>query len=660
MKLRVAALALILILCAGCAKRTVHAVVQPNTGSGLPPAATIPQGESGLSPAATVHGGEIKTPNFPNPGPFKTVESRNPDGTSVEALQARGEVGKFGGTFKVSTFGSGFKTFNVWDAGDVESDGIGILQFEALVSPDPWTGESYPRLAKSFTISPDKKTYTFVLRKGLKWSDGKPLNADDVVFTFNTLVKEGYGQNAISQRDTMSVYNEFPKIEKIDDLTIRCTTKVPFGPFLNAMNYPIAPKHIVEPITKQPHEKFSAFWDINTDPKTFVGSGPFILERHVPGQRVELKRNPFYFMVDKQGRHLPYLEKFVDAIVPDQNTQILKFYGRELDMLDIRSVRGIDVALMKQKQAHDDFDMWNLGPDDGTVFLTFNLCRRKDMKAKPPKPYVDPIKSAWFNNVNFRQAINHAVDRDRIIGNALKGVGEPLFGSESPASIFYDRDLKPFKADLAYSRELLKKGGFVYQGDRLYDAQNHPVEFSLITNAGNAIRDSVCVSIQDQLKKLGIKANYQPVDWNILLDKTSNSLDWEAVVMALSGDKLEPYQGANVWKSSGRLHLFDQRLPDSHGNVVVTDARDWETQIDHLFDEFATTIGIEKRRPIVDEYQKVVYDQVPFIYLYSPLDITAVRRNVGNYEPTPLGVTYTPKGSLHNIEEIYFKDQKQP
>jgi peptide/nickel transport system substrate-binding protein len=591
---------------------------------------------------------------YPDPGPYKTVEIKNADGSTVEAMQARGDVGKFGGTLRTSTFGTGMKTFNPWAAGDVESKGLAMLQFERLLDLDPWTGKPYTRLAKSLTISPDNRQYTFVLRKGLKWSDGKPLTADDVVFTFNTLVRNGYGQDSVSERDTLTVQGQFPKVEKLDDLTVRFTTKVPFAPFLtNLRSELIAPKHILEPVTKKPIDQFSTFWDVNMDPVTMVASGPFILSRVVPGQRVELKRNPNYFMVDKQGQRLPYLDQFTVAIVPDQNTQILKFYGDEIDMLDVRYVRGNDVARMKMRERNGDFSMHNLGPDDGTVFLMFNLNRRKDPKTN--KFYVEPMKQEWFNNLKFRQAVNHAIDRTRIVDNMLKGVGIPLFTSESPASIYFDKDLKPFNEDLALSAKLLQEGGFVLKGDELYDPKGNRVEFTLTTNSGNSTRDGICVSIQNELKKLGIKVNYQPIDFNILLDKTSTSCNWEAIVMGLSGSKVEPYEGANVWKTFGRMHMFDQRLPDAKGDVSVTDARDWEKKIDNLFDQAATHLNPEERRKYWNQYQAIVYEQVPFIYIESPLDITAVRNTIANYKPTPLGVQYTPYGSLHNIEEIYFK-----
>jgi peptide/nickel transport system substrate-binding protein len=598
------------------------------------------------------------TVTFPDPGPFQTVEVKNADGTTLEALQARGEVGKFGGLFKVCTFGAGPKTFNPWAAGDVESNGIGYLQFERLVELDAWSGKIYPRLAKSFSISHDNRQYTFVLRKGLQWSDGQPITADDVVFTFDKLVRNGYGESSLSERDTLTVYKEFPRIEKLDDLTVRFTTKVPFGPFLNSLRFPIAPKHVLAPIVaKRGQEQFSTFWDINNDNKSspLVCSGPFILDYYKPGERVVLKRNPHYFMVDRQLKRLPYLDGFVVAVVPDQNTILVKFYAGDIDFLDVRSVRGNDVALMKQRERHGDFSMYNLGPDDGTVFLMFNMNRRNNDKGKP---YVDRIKQRWFNNDYFRQAVSHAIDRRRIVDNALRGVGLPLYTSETPAAIFFNKDLKAYDQNLSLAADLLKKGGFEKKGDRLYDDQGHPVEFTLLTNAGNTTRDAICVSIKNELQKLGMKVNYQPIEFNILIDKTSQSLDWEAIVMGLSGNKVEPYDGANVWKSDGRMHMFDQRLPDSKGNVTVTDARDWEKAIDDCFDKAATTLGTEQRRPFWNKYQQIAYEKLPFIYIETMLDITAMRNTVGNYKPTPLGIAYTPMGSLHNVEEIYFKNAK--
>jgi peptide/nickel transport system substrate-binding protein len=591
---------------------------------------------------------------FPNPGPFKLREVVQPDHSVAELWEARGDLGAPGGTLTVSTIGSGPKTFNYWVAGDVDSSGIGFLLWERLLDIDAWTGKPYPRLAKSVEISPNKVDYIIKLRKGLKWSDGKPTTADDVIYTIEVIVGQQLGQHGSTLHDVLSVYGKFPTVEKLDDLTVKFHTAVPFAPFLQELaSVPIAPKHAVEPIVTKSKDAFSSLWSVNCDPATMVTSGRFKIERYLPGQRVEFVRNPNYSFVDKQGRRLPYLDKFVFAIVPDLNALILKFYAKELDLLDIRSIRGQDAALMKQREQSDNFKIYNLGPDDGTMFLMVNMCRRKNPKTG--QFYVDPVKQSWFNNLYFRQALSHAIDRTRMVANILRGVGTELYTPESTASVYFNKKLKPYPQDLDLSTQLLKRGGFVMRGEKLCDSAGNPVEFTLHTNAGNTVREAVCVMIANDLKKLGIKVNFQPIDFNILVSKVENSLDWDAVVMGLTGSKLEVYDGANVWKSDGRLHMFDQRLPNDNGKVVVTDARDWEKRIDQLFDLGATTFDEPKRHAYYDEYQQIVYEQVPYIYLYSSLDLTACRNNIGNYRPMPLGVTYTPLGSMHNLEEIFVR-----
>lgn len=583
----------------------------------------------------------------PDPGPFQTQLI---DGT--EAMVARGEVGQRGGTLTLSTFGSGPKTFNAWTASDVESDGIGLLQFERLVDIDGFTGKYYGRLAKDFEVSPDNKTYTFHLRKGLKWSDGHPLTADDVVFTFNNIVGAGFGNS--SRRDVLMVGGVYPRFEKVDDYTVRVSTPQPFVPLLNGLVQAVAPKHVFEPIVKKGRDEFNSFWDTNVTGDKLVVSGPFKLVRYVPSQRVEFERNPNYFMVDRKGTPLPYLDRFVQLIVPDQNTQILKFLGKELDFLDIRSVRGADVSILRPRQRTDNFKLFNLGPDDGTLFLTLNMCRRTNPKTK--KPYVDPVKQEWFNNQKFRQAVSHAINRQQIVDNVLKGVGLPLYTSESISCLFFNKNLQPYPQDLDLAAKLLQEAGFVKKPDgRLYDAKGNQVEFTLLTNAGNTSRDGACISIANELGKLGMKVNYQPVDFNMLIGKLDHSLEWEAVVMGLTGSRIEPYNGANVWKSNGRLHMFDQRLPNDKGEVVAPDARDWEKRIDELFDKGAVTFDFNERKKYYDEYQTIAYDQQPFIYVYNILDITALRNKVKNYKPTKYGVFYTPLGSLHNVEEIFIE-----
>lgn len=586
----------------------------------------------------------VANPKFP--GNYETVEV---DG--AELLQGRFPIGKHGGTLVKSMIGSDPKTFNVWVSSDSISTEMGGLMWASLLNTDMYTGESIPYMAKSFTQEEDGKTYTTVLRKGLKWSDGKPITSADVEFTFNKIIAGGYGN--VSMRDVISVGGVPPKITSVDKLTNKFETTEKFAPFLRVMGgMPIAPKHVIEPILKAKNgrKKFMGFWGATINPKTLVTSGPFILERFVPSQRIEFKGNKNYFMVNKDGDKLPYLGKLVYTSVPDVQTNLLKFKGLETDITQIRSR---DTFEMMKEQKRLNFSLSNLGQSLGSIFLGFNMNKRSDPKTK--KPYVDPVKSKWFNDVNFRQAINHILNRDNMVANYLKGLGYPSFSSISPVSPFYNNKLDKFEPDLKDSMSLLEKSGFKKNKDgQLEDKDGNMVEFDLVTQSGGTFLPAISNMAIEDMKKLGMKVNYQEINFNIMIDKLQSSFDWQCCVMGLTGDPLEPNNGANVYKSNGRLHFFDLRIPDKKTDKVnVTDARDWEKEIDKLFETAAITMEKSKRKALYDEFQQIMYEQAPFIYLCNGMNIIATRNTVKNYEPTQLSQQQI---GLHNIEEIWKED----
>lgn len=576
--------------------------------------------------------------------PFKTVVQNG-----EELLEARGDVGKFGGTFQEITLGEGPKTLNGWDSTDASSSELAAKMHVGLVETDVYTGEVYPLLAKSLTVSPDKKTYRVVLRQGLKWSDGKPLTSDDVTFTWNELIGKGYGNT--SQRDVNTVAGKFPSVKAIDPLTVEFTTAEPFAPFARNLGQQIAPAHIFRPIMAKGGKKaFSSTWgvtDAKQHPEKFVSNGLWLLDSYNPVEkRITFKRNPHFFMVDKKGQRLPYLDKYVISYVSDLNNLQLQF---EQGNTDIYSVSPDKLALTR-KLSKPDFKLYNLGASTGTTFITFNLNNRKN---KSGKSYVDPIKSAWFRKQEFRQAIDYAINRQDIVQNILKGVGQPLFTAECLPSIFLNKSIaNGHPQDLKKSRELLSKAGFSWKKangkEQLLDEKGHPVQFTLLTNAGNGIRESIGVQIKDDLAQLGIKVNFKPIEFNVLIGQMDNQ-DWEAIVMGLTGGTLEPNMGANVWRSEGRLHMFNQREIPDNGNVNLSDRFPWEKQIDDLFDKGVRTFDLEERKAVYNQFQQVAYEQQPFTYLYSGLMMVAAKSRIQNFDPTPLG-------TLHNLEEIWIKE----
>ena len=584
----------------------------------------------------------IRQCNTTSPGPYKEIEV---DGADL--MQTRYAQGQYGGTLKRSLVMADPKTFNYWAAADASSRELANLMYASLLDSDPYNGDIVPALAKSVSMDPDQVTYTVVLRKGLKWSDGHPITADDVTYTWNTIIKGGYGNSSL--RDVTTVDGKSPEVTKVDDLTIKFKTAKPFAPFIRYIGMPIAPKHVVEPIIsgKDGRKAFDGFWGVNTKPEDFVTNGPFTLESYVPGQRVVFKRSKNYYLLDESKKPLPYLDRLTYLIVQDVQTNLLKFKGKEIDMTIVRCRDAGD--LVKEAKALD-FKLYDFGPGYGSTFITFNMNPRKNAKGKP---YVDPIKSVWFNDVNFRQAINHALDRKNIVNNYFKGLGAPAFMAEVKGAPFTNSELKPFEKNVEEAKALLKKSGFTWDKDgNLLDKAGNKVEFDLLSTAGGTFYAFVGVSFKKDMEELGIKVNYSEINGNVLNDKVMQSLDWQAILFSLTGDPTEPNDSVNVYKSSGRLHLFDQRMPDEKGEITVTDARPWEKEIDELLEKGAQTFDKEERKKIYGRVQAIMYEQAPFVYTAAPKQIVGARNTLHNYDPTPLSQLGV---GLHNLPEIWVK-----
>lgn len=557
----------------------------------------------------------------------------------VDYLQSQAGIGIYGGSLVASTIGEGPKTFNPFNTKDNISAMMSEIMYDGLLTTHPVTGQPIPKLAKSFSVNGND--YIIHLRHGIKWSDGKPITADDVVFTWQNIIFDGFGNT--STRDSIIIDGKLPTVKKIDDYTVEFKTPQPFAPFIRMLSTSIAPKHIFEPAVKKGKEYFETFLSTNIDPKILVTSGAFKLKEYVPAQRVVFERNPNYYMINKNNQKLPYLDKLVYLIVGDINNEVLKFEGGELDTIGLQ---GANVARFKELEKHSNFKVYNLGPDTGTMFVSFNLNNRKD---KNGKYFVDLKKQRWFQDKNFRQAVDYAVDRKNMVLNIANGLAAPLYTAESLNSIYLNKNLKPYDRNIEKSKDLLKKSGYwLDKKGHLMDKFGNHVEFNLFTNAGNTEREAIGVMVKQDLEDLGMKINFKPIEFNSLVNKLVNTSDWDIVIMGLTGSPLEPNGGKNVWMSNGTLHMFNQRP----AGYTKDDRYPWEKELDYLYTQGALATTFEARKKFYDEYQKIVYEEKPFVYIYSPLRITAIRTKFKNVFPTSLG------GVTYNIEEIY--EAKEP
>ncbi len=542
------------------------------------------------------------------------------DGPEYEKVNV---TGKFGGTLVWSVFGSGPKTFNYPLAQETSSTTPLGFVFSGLVGEDGVTTDIKPELAKSWDISEDGLVWTFHLRRGLKWSDGAPFTADDVVFTFNDIAYNDKIQT--DWRDVLTVEGKPFKVEKVDDYTVKFTLPVPFAPFLREVGIPIMPKHKLEEAVKS--GKYMTTWGVDTDPKEIVGMGPFIMKEYKQGDRIIFERNPNYWKVDKDGNKLPFLDGMVMLIVPDQDTQLLKFQSGELDHLILR---GEDYAVLEPEQKKKGFTIYKSGATFGSQFVTFCWSHK------------DPVKRKWFNNKHFRKAVAYAIDRKSYIDNVLYGFGVEQWSPVSPAvKTFYNDKVIKYPYDLEKAKEELKKGGFVLKDNKLYDADGNPVKFEILTNSGNKAREALGTMLQEDLSNLGMEVKFSPIDFNALVKRllARPEGDWDAVIIGLTGG-VEPNGGKNVWNSKGGLHFF---------NYDPKNRKCWEKQVDMLFEIGAQILNTRDRKVVYDKWQYIASDELPFLYTALAVRLEAFKNYVKGAKPS----SYGQLGGLWNIEEIW-------
>ena len=277
------------------------------------------------------------------------------EGATVEQLvrnadQFEYSTGKRGGALTLATISDPL-TFNLAVANDASSSGVLGYLFEGLTETSWLTDEVEPALAESWEHSEDGLTWTFNLRRDVQWHDGQPFTAHDVDFTFNKII---YNDDIpASSRPAFTFrYMEGGEwtqgkmtVTALDDYTVFCELPVSFAPFLRSMGTAIYPKHILEQYVDD--GTFATTWDISTDPAEIIGTGPFTISLYAPDERVVLKRNPDYWLKDSDENGLPYLDEIIHIIVPDLETELIKFRAGETD---VHGVLGEEFAALEPLQ----------------------------------------------------------------------------------------------------------------------------------------------------------------------------------------------------------------------------------------------------------------------------------------------------------------------
>ncbi|MBD2056750.1 ABC transporter substrate-binding protein [Oculatella sp. FACHB-28] len=538
-----------------------------------------------------------------------------------------------------------------------EFPSIFLFSFRGLTTEDGETGEVKPDLAESWEISEDGRRVVFTLREGLRWSDGEPLTADDVVFTIQDVILNEKIPTDNKDDLRIGANGEFPQVQKLSDRQVEFLLPEPYAPLLRALNGPptgvvILPKHTlqgsVETLDSQGNSLFTSTWATNTDPTKVVVNGPYKMERYTPGERLTFERNPYYWEKDAAGQQLPYIDRIVWQFMESTDTQLLSFRSGDLDAIgDVRPLRPEYFELLKREEERGKFTVYTGGEWSGTTFITFNLNRGKNAQGQP---LVDPIKSRWFNTLEFRQAIAHAINRPRMINNIFRGISKPQDSPISVQSPYYlspEQGLKVYDYDLDKARQLLQSVGFSFNAEgQLFDADGNRVRFSFLTNSGNEIREAIGSQIRADLAQIGIQVDFRPISFNTLITRVTTTRDWECFMIGFTGG-IDPHSGANLWTSKGGSHMFNLGPQPGEPQITGWQPNDWELEIDRLFTAGARELDESKRQEIYGNFQRIVQEQLPVIHLIHEIALVAVRDRIQGLKYTGL-----PSWGLWNIQEL--------
>jgi len=522
------------------------------------------------------------------------------------------EVGRYGGTMTVHGGASGPKTFNPHRAAETSSTDVTDRIFEGLVTLHRDTGLVMPKLAREYEISEDGTEVTFYLRRGVQWHDGTEFTADDVIFTFDVVYDPAVGSNS---RTGLLIDGQPMKYEKIDKYTVKFTLPRPHAPIMFSIGTPIVPVHLLGEAHKE--GRYHEMWGLETPLEQIIGTGAWKIASYRIDQELILVRNDNYYEFDEEGNRLPYLNRVIFRYYPSSDTATLAFFNGEFDYI------GIPANQYPEYVDRESFSRWSIitaGPNPGTSFIVLN---------QNPNAVPEP-KLSWFTDVNFRQALYHAVDKETILDMAMNGMGYIQWSPINMRNEFFlKKDIKIYPYDLQLAHEKLEAAGYKLGADGIRrDPNGNPIEFDLITNPGVPIRQIVGELFQEDLAALGIKVNFNQIDFNVVVEKLTDTFEWDAIIIGLTGT-FDPNGGSNVWLSSGNLHMW---YP-----YQETPATEWEARIDEVWLAAQRAMDPEVRREYYYEFQDIVAEYVPLLYTVTSENMVAVRDHLRNAFPDGIG-----------------------
>lgn len=588
----------------------------------------------GGKPAAGAAAADLSSPRAKVPADFQPVTADPPSDHD--------KPGEYGGTISWSTPGD-VDTFNPLTSNEATSSELKSLVFDTLVGYDNAAWAETPNLAWKWEHSADGLEWTFHLRKGVKWSDGEPFSADDVVFTFQeTVFNPGIPNSDV---DGFKVGDAaLPVVTAPDPYTVKFKCGAVDALFTTHVgNVSIVPRHRWKDTVQGEKPAYNTAMG-KEHPEELIGTGCFKLVEYKSAEKIVYERNPYSWRSNKQGQRLPFVDRVVVKMVKDRNTQVLQYLNGDFDLID--DIPAKDYRQFQDKEAEGWFDLHRLDLSLNTTWICFNENPGKDPQTGEPK--VAPYKLKWFQDRRFRRAMSHSMDRDTMVKLFLDGKGAAIYSETSPSNKVWFHEVTKFPFDAGKANALLDEVGLAQRdkdGVRM-DAEGHRVSFELMTNVENEARIKVIGQIKSDLARVGVEVVLRPVSFQELSSQLDDVHKWESLVLGWgSGVPPDPLNGKNIILSSGRLHCWypQQTAPFT----------EWEKACDAVVAEMDREPDVEKRRPLWAKFLELQAQEQPIVYLYTSKSYAASKKRVGNVQAALLRPS-----TWWNYEELWVRDGK--
>jgi peptide/nickel transport system substrate-binding protein len=495
------------------------------------------------------------------------------------------------------------------------SSAVTNFMFPVLIAADPFTGETTTdrALAESWEVSEDGLTWTFRLREGITWSDGDPVDSADFKFTYDAIGSD------LVETPRKSNLDGIASIEAPDPLTVVVTFAESRCDGLNNLGLPILPSHLYA----------ADFSDIMTSPlneNPTVSAGPLLFQSWTRDDNITMTRNESYW------RGAPYMEGRIIRVIPDTGAQLAQLQNGELDTM------ALEPDQIATAQTFPNIEIYRF-EDDGYDYIALN-------QANPENPQpgqdengnlIEQDPHPVLSDVNVRKAIAHALDYQTIIDNVYLGQGYQIASNVLPAiSWAHDPTIEPYAYDLEQAAALLEEAGWVdADGDGVREKEGQPLELTLLTNAGNTLREDLGALVQDQLNQIGFDVTFEAIDFGVLVE-TMLGQTFDMVIIGWTGTGTDP-NDENLWATR-----FD--TPGSGFNFVSYH----NPEMDELLTQGVTVPGCapEERAPFYKEIQQIIHDDVPYVMISG---------GVGNvpYNTRWQGINPGPWTFFHNVHEWY-------